>query len=249
MIEFSKLNLNECCGGDGVLKYYIYNPLAPLILIVPGGGYSHLSQRESEPVAEKFLSLSYNVAILMYSVFPYCYPIQLNEINHAISFLKEKCKHIILCGFSAGGHLVGMASTSMFASYIDASIFCYPVISFEKYVHEGTRECFIGHVPSQYEKHLFSIDNRVSKKTPPCFVWTTREDQSVPYQNSICLIDTLKKNSIKCFFKLFPKGQHGLALADETAVKDGDKSYIIRDVQKWPLLADKFIKEVLNEKE
>ena len=40
----------------------------PLVLVVPGGGYSHVSPREGDPVALQFAAAGYHPAVLTYSV-------------------------------------------------------------------------------------------------------------------------------------------------------------------------------------
>src|SRR5699024_1339461 len=40
----------------------------PLVLVVPGGGYSHVSPREGDPVAVRFLAAGYHAAVLRYGV-------------------------------------------------------------------------------------------------------------------------------------------------------------------------------------
>lgn len=40
----------------------------PAVIILPGGGYKMLSQRESDPVAFAWLAKGYNVFILRYSI-------------------------------------------------------------------------------------------------------------------------------------------------------------------------------------
>ena len=42
--------------GEGTLSIYEIDKDKPLILIFPGGGYHHLSPRESLPVSNKFNS-------------------------------------------------------------------------------------------------------------------------------------------------------------------------------------------------
>ena len=44
------------------------------------------------------------------------------------------------------------------------------------------------------------------------------------------MIDALTSNEVYNEFVIFETGQHGLALADETAIKDGDTSYINKEV-------------------
>ena len=40
----------------------------PLVLVIPGGGYEHVSPREGDPVALRFLAAGYHAAVLHYSV-------------------------------------------------------------------------------------------------------------------------------------------------------------------------------------
>ena len=62
--------------GQAVLTVYLREPSAsmpqaaarPLVLVVPGGGYEHVSDREGDPVAVRFLAEGYHAAVLRYSV-------------------------------------------------------------------------------------------------------------------------------------------------------------------------------------
>ena len=62
--------------GGGLLTVYLRDcvetmPQAmerPLVLVVPGGGYSHLSAREGDPVALQFAAAGYHTAVLRYAV-------------------------------------------------------------------------------------------------------------------------------------------------------------------------------------
>ena len=62
--------------GGGLLTVYLRDcvetmPQAmerPLVLVVPGGGYSHLSAREGDPVALQCAAAGYHTAVLRYAV-------------------------------------------------------------------------------------------------------------------------------------------------------------------------------------
>ena len=91
----------------------------PMMLICPGGGYEHTSDRESEPLAMHFLSIGYHVAVLRYSVAPAVYPTALLEAAASMKLIHEHAKEwhvdtdkIVVQGSSAGGHLA--ACLSMF---------------------------------------------------------------------------------------------------------------------------------------
>ena len=61
----------------------------PLILICPGGGYNHVSDREGEPLAVRFLAMGYHAAVLRYSITPAVYPTQLLELAEAMKLVHE----------------------------------------------------------------------------------------------------------------------------------------------------------------
>ena len=91
----------------------------PMMLICPGGGYEHTSDREAEPLAMHFLSIGYHVAVLRYSVAPAVYPTALLEATASMKLIHEHAKEwyvdtdkIVVQGSSAGGHLA--ACLSMF---------------------------------------------------------------------------------------------------------------------------------------
>ena len=84
----------------------------PMMLICPGGGYEHTSDREAEPLAMHFLSIGYHVAVLRYSVAPAVYPTALLEAAASMKLIHEHAKEwyvdtdkIVVQGSSAGGHL------------------------------------------------------------------------------------------------------------------------------------------------
>lgn len=243
MQEIIKLNeLNTKCGSNSFLKINIIDKNKPIILISPGGAYEHISTRENEPVSNKFLGFGYNTAVLNYATFPETYPINFNDIVESFKYLKEKFQKVFIMGFSAGGHLTALLGTSEYAKEISGMILCYPVISMSKLFHKGSRENFLGKNNTEENAIKFSIENRVSKDTPPTFIWTTKTDQAVPYENSLMMIEALKNNNIKCEYKIFEHGRHGLALADMTAVKDGDMDFYNEEVQIWPTLVNNFLK-------
>ncbi len=92
--------------------------LRPAIVICPGGGYGFVSPREDQPVAMEFLAAGYQVFVLHYHVAPEIFPLALMELARSVALIKahsrEWCidsSQIIVCGFSAGGHLAGCMGT------------------------------------------------------------------------------------------------------------------------------------------
>ena len=61
----------------------------PLILVCPGGGYNHTSDREAEIVAMQFNAMGYHTAVLRYSCAPAVFPTALLELTKAVAFFRE----------------------------------------------------------------------------------------------------------------------------------------------------------------
>ena len=244
--EIIKLNIDSCKNNIGTLEIYSLNQSDTTILIIPGGSYAFTSIRESNPVSDRFLSLGYNTSILRYSVYPLSHPTQLNEGVKSLEILSKRYKNIFCIGFSAGGHLTGLLGTNDVKYNLKGIILCYPVISFNEYCHEKSRKNFLGELDNENNRKLFSIQNRVNKNSVPCYVWTMKTDQTVDYNNTLLLVDALKKNNIKFQCKIFENGVHGISLADSTTIKNDDQNYINKDVAKWVDLAVNFIEDVLK---
>lgn len=237
----------------------------PLILICPGGGYMRTSDREAEPIALKFLAMGYHAAVLRYSCAPARYPAALLELAASMALIRGNAQEwhvdaekIIVQGCSAGGHLA--ASLGMFweedlvADGIgldgpdrellrpSGMILCYPVITSGAFAHRGSFENLLGERQEELGEKM-SLEKQVSEKTPPAFIWHTFADQAVPVENSLLLVSALRKAGIPTEFHMYPKGQHGLALADElTATSDGEA--IQAECISWVGLAETWLKNL-----
>lgn len=223
------------------------------ILILPGGSYSSVSDLEGECVAKKFNTLGVTAYVLKYSVAPKRFPTAILEVAQAIEYIKTKNRSkVVVCGFSAGGHLAAsiatLHDTQIITKYYknsrpDAVILCYPVISIDKkFCHKQSFINLCGIFNKKLKVQL-SLENRVSQTTPPMYIWHTLEDEAVPYQNSVLMAKALKSKNILCKLELFPKGRHGLSLASEES--GNDNKSIFEDVKQWPSKAINWLNLIL----
>ena len=103
-------------------------------------------------------------------------------------------------GFSAGGHLAASYSIKWNENWVaeklgvsseelrpDRMILCYPVITSGEFAHNGSFECLLGDKYDELKDEL-SIEKNINKDTPACFVWHTKTDNCVPYENTLMLI-------------------------------------------------------------
>ena len=207
-----------------------------LFLVIPGGAYEFYVDIEAYPVVKKFLSLGYSSALLRYS-FSKNYPIFYNQGLKSIELLSSKFKKIILIGFSAGGHLAGLLGTTERSKLFNAvgMILCYPVISFVKNAHVGSRKNFFGDKMEDNEENrkLYSIDYRVNSNTLPTFIWTCKPDKIVDYENTVFMIEKLKENNVLFDYRVFETGFHGIVFSDEKIIENGIEKLKNEEVHEW----------------
>lgn len=241
-----KLNLLETETEHGfmpTLTAYLLdgNPndteVRPAVVVIPGGGYSHVSYREGERIALAYSSAGFHTFILDYCVAPHRHPLPILNAAKAMELIRTNAKDwyvnpdkIAVCGFSAGGHLAASISTmwndeTIFSSNREeneiyrpnASILCYPVITYGEHAHRGS---FINLTGSETENELwkkYSLENRIDENTPPAFLWHTYTDAAVPVENSLLYAQALRKYDIPFELHIYPDGPHGMScVSDET---------------------------------
>ena len=59
---------------------------------------------------------------------------------------------------------------------------------------------------------------RVTKETPPTFLFHTAEDTGVPVENSIVFYEALQRYGVSAELHVFTKGPHGVGLAPKDPV-------------------------------
>ena len=261
-----------------IIEKAVYNPnrKRPLVLVIPGGGYEHAGQREREAVAIRMNALGFHAATLSYSLAPMRFPDALVDLANAVALIREnaeKCSvdssKIILCGFSAGGHLAASLGCFWNSRFLQDYVkfppkmiqpnflcLCYPVItSDENFWHEGSILNVIGSIsPSEAEKicrslgqknmmAVVSIEKNVTSDFPPSFIWHTLQDEAVSVQNTLLLTQSLYEKNIDFEYHLFNRGKHALSLADsESAAEDGSNTE--RECAIWPELFKNWLSEV-----
>lgn len=234
------------------------------VLICPGGGYSIVSFREAEPVALAFTAFGYNAFVLNYECDPVRYPQALLQLSAAMALIRGKADEfnvdvdkIAVCGFSAGGHLAACLGTLWDEPFIretlgineganrpNAMILGYPVITSGKYAHKGSFEALLGEDASPEMLRQLSLETRVSKKTPPAFIWHTFEDTYVPVENSLLFARALRENGIPFELHIFPRGVHGMSLCNK--ITAGYEGHINPHCANWLPLCHEWLELLFN---
>ncbi len=81
--------------------------------------------------------------------------------------------------------------------------------------------------------------NYVSKNTPPMFLWATREDSTVPVDQTLAMALAMEAAGVPCETHIFENGDHGLATADQSSAQA--KEQIRPDVAVWMSLAETWL--------
>lgn len=228
----------------------------PVVVICPGGGYHKLSYREGEPLAMQFLSQGYHACVLRYSIDPARFPTPLLELGEVMKLLHAHAEEwrvdgerIFVHGSSAGGHLAGMLGVFWNRDWLCEALraekttlrpagllLSYPVITAMD--PQGHLESFYQLLGDRFEeeKEAFSLERQVTEATPPCFLWHTAQDASVPVDNSLRMARALLEANVPVELHIFPEGPHGLSLASPL-VERLDGSGVEESCQSWMELA------------
>lgn len=243
----------------------------PLVLVCPGGAYAYTSPREGEALAFQFLAMGYHAAVLNYSCAPAVYPTALTELAYSVKLIREHAeewhvnpRQVIVLGCSAGGHLTASMGVFWEEDFLaealgvknreilrpDGLILCYPVITSGEFAHRGSIQNLLGIGESELDERKnpliekMSLENQVSAKTPPAFIWATYTDGSVPVENSLLFVNALRKAGVTTEFHMYPCGGHGLSLATyltgSVAVQEEVTSWI-KLVHTW--IENRFVRE------
>lgn len=284
---------------------YLQGRRRPAVLICPGGAYLATSDREAEPVAMRFAGQGYHAFVLRYTTYfggdvgesfqmlksgqipagnpKSAYPGPLLDLGKAMLTIRENASRwhldynqIVVCGFSAGGHLAASLGVHWHEKFMRdqlsadnakfrpaALILGYPLIDYrvmkkaEETIEASNQELvalwhvsnlavFANPEPSPEELIRLSPVCFVSEQTSPAFIWHTAADGLVPVANAFNFAAALVEKGIPCELHVFAEGDHGLSLADSSTAISPEQ--IIPSVQIWVQLALTWLERLLQSK-
>lgn len=205
------------------------------MLVIAGGAYANVALAiEGDPVALALNKIGVDAFVLKYRLPSDSIMIDktigpLQDAQSALVMIRKNAKQwdidpakVGVIGFSAGGHLASTLGTHFDkpAIAVDENIslrpdfmaLIYPVITFGKYTHMGSRQSLLGKDPSQQLIDLYSNEKQVTPETPPTFLVQAEDDNTVPVQNSLLFFDALLQNKVKAEMHIYPAGGHGFGL-------------------------------------
>lgn len=236
MMDAEKIELS-----GGAVLWLTKLPEQPkgLVIICPGGAYRWLSPREAEPVANAFRQGGWGAAVLEYTIretqqHPPVGQIPLHQLGQALAEMKRRFPEwkMIVCGFSAGGHLAASLGAHWKQCGLpkpDALVLGYPVITAGRYAN---RESF-ANLASPQEQGWYSLEKQITAQMPPVFFWHTVTDPEVPVQNSLLLAQALSETGVRYEMHLYPSGVHGLSLATPEVEEPVKKRFSDPHIAGW----------------
>jgi acetyl esterase/lipase len=226
------------------------------VIILPGGGYVELAaDLEGRDVADWFTVRGFRAFILSYRLPAngYLLPVPLLDARRAIQTVRARSldyhinpNHIVVIGFSAGGHLAALAATQFVAGDSDSDdpiarassrpdflVLGYPWIgavgtdfTHLNYCKELNLVDQCAALRAKFDPVLF-----VSKLTPPTFIYHTFTDETVPVEQPMRFYEALVKAGVPSELHIFAHGEHGSGLGS------GDPA-----LDQWPTLLENWLR-------
>lgn len=215
-------------GTDGAVSY------GSAVVVAPGGGYQTLATgHEGRQIADWFAAHGVTAFVLSYRLASagYRHPAQLEDAKRAIRWVRTNAEkfgvspqRIGMIGFSAGGHLTAMTSTSFDAgdpaavdpvervsSRPDFAVLIYAATV---WAEKGWSPASIaGDNPNAFVREQLSPANQVTKHAPPTFLLHTSADELVPPENALAYYRALRAANVPAEMHIFENGAHGLGFA------------------------------------
>jgi acetyl esterase/lipase len=206
------------------------------VIVLPGGGYTHLVTEKEGGVEARWLSEHGVTAfVLEYRLGPrYHFPSPMLDAARALRYVRSHAAEldvvkdrIGLWGFSAGGHLAGYLAAvndngsasspdpiERVSDRPDFAIVSYGRFSMDESIPRATNmEGLLGDHPTQAMLDTISVVKLVTKNTPPIFIYSTTADQTVNSMNATALYDALKRAGVPVELHIFERGPHGTGMA------------------------------------
>jgi acetyl esterase/lipase len=205
------------------------------LIVLPGGGYAELAAHEAEPVAGWLNKLGIRASVFRYPLLVR-HPEPLQAVRAEIRRRRDAgAQRIGLIGFSAGGHLAGLAALTPGADpdeAVDFAVLGYAITSMETESYRPSRVILLGEDAAPELRRATSLDALVTSSSPPFFLWHTAEDIYVPPEHTYRLATSLAAHGVPHTVHVFAHGPHSLGLAQGAG-----------DAESWTTLAASWIAE------
>lgn len=242
----------------------VYAPKKPngvAALVAAGGGYRQISLGgEARPAAEWLNARGITAFVLTYRLPGEGWkagPLSpLQDAQRALRLIRAKANefkidknNIGVLGFSAGGHLMGLASVrSDFQSYNpvdeadkqsarpDWAALVYPVISLsDPFNRTSTRRQMVGLEATAQAVAEWSVNTHVNKSTPPMLLVHATDDPIADFHHSEIMKAACEGSKVPVELVRLPAGGHGFGMSRPGASSYGWSAHLDDWLKRGPL--------------
>jgi len=228
---------------------HVFRPDRPngqAVLVVPGGSYTFVSWiNEGVRIAERLTAFGMTVFVLTYRLpgegWAARADVPLQDAQRAMRVIRARARQfgidagtVSVMGFSAGGHLAATLATRheerVYERHDDAddssarpfaAALIYPVITMETpWTHAGSRQQLLGENPSDADIERRSAELHVDDATPPVFIVHALDDDVVPVENALRMLDALRAAKRPVEAHLLQEGGHGFGTGNVHTVAE-----------------------------
>lgn len=232
-MQISNVQLNQPHSSLDI--YHSASDVAlPAVVIIPGGSYQQIKERDSERVAITFATHAFQAFVVRYPVLEHRdYQAAKMAVAQAFDYIVEHAAeldvnpdYLGVIGFSAGGQLAAAYSNQL-ATKAKFAALGYPVI-------KPTIDDRMG-VKTE------DVSQLVTGQTPATFIWGSVNDDLTPYLDHVnAYAMMLAQHGVPFELHEFGTGNHGIALANKyTGIVNRNR--VDRHMSQWfPLFLEWF---------
>ncbi|QDX30435.1 alpha/beta hydrolase [Dickeya poaceiphila] len=213
----------------------VFSPEKPngqAILVAAGGGYQRIEMgKEAWPAATWLMSQGYTAYVLAYRLPGEGWHdgnrVALQDAQRALRLIRHREQRVGVLGFSAGGHLLGMAALRHDPAYTprdkldtlpmqaDHAALIYPVITLEKpYQHTATHRVLVGRDATPAAEAEWSVQSYVSRRSPRFFLVQAEDDMVSDPHNTLIMAQACQRVQVPVEMRRYPVGGHGFGLGE-----------------------------------
>lgn len=207
------------------------NPNGSAVLVAAGGGYRHIEMgKEAWPAAQWLAQRGFTAYILTYRLPAEGWHdgplVALQDAQRALRVINSRHDRCSVLGFSAGGHLLGIAvdrpdfqsyplqdATDNVSARAQCAALIYPIITLEPpYTHTSTHKMLVGPKASLAQDQRWSVQNYVTPQSPPFFLVQAEDDPVSNPHNTLIMQQACLKAGVPVELHRYPTGGHGFGL-------------------------------------
>ncbi|WP_432897067.1 alpha/beta hydrolase [Micromonospora matsumotoense] len=211
----------------------------PAVLVLPGGGFRELPRHEGEGYARWLASIGLHAFVLEYRLLPDRFPAPLQDARAALDHVRSgvhglETGPVGVIGSSAGGQLAGLLMTGAVLSIEtgvvdpprpDFAILAYALADLDLLPPPAVEGLLGELIPIKDE---LSPARHVDSTVCPTFVWAAAQDPpGVP--NALEWARVLVAAGVPVELHIYPRGGHGIGLADGITYGGRSHPFIARD--------------------